>query len=110
MSQLHTQLLTDDTSGLLVERTFRLRVVSGPDQGKEHVLDEGTTMVGTHADNDLVLTDATVSRYHLEIRVRRDSVTSTFCAPASTPDTLPGTYPSRRMTSTCGPGRSPPTA
>jgi len=74
VSQVHTQLLTDGASGLLVSRTFRLRVVSGPDQGKEHVLDEGTTMVGTHADNDLVLTDATVSRYHLEIRVRRDGI------------------------------------
>jgi DNA-binding NtrC family response regulator len=58
----------------LLERSFRLRVVSGPDQGKEHMLDEGTTMVGTHADNDFVLTDATVSRYHLEIRVRRDGI------------------------------------
>jgi DNA-binding NtrC family response regulator len=66
--------LTDDTSGILLERRYRLRVVSGPDQGKEHMLDEGTTMVGTHADNDLVLTDATVSRYHLEIRVRRDGI------------------------------------
>ncbi|MDX2089515.1 MAG: sigma 54-interacting transcriptional regulator [Kofleriaceae bacterium] len=74
MSQLHTQLLTDDASGLLVERTFRLRVVSGPDQGKEHTLDEGTTMVGTHTDNDLVLTDSTVSRHHLEVRVRRDGI------------------------------------
>ncbi|HEV7556469.1 MAG TPA: sigma 54-interacting transcriptional regulator [Kofleriaceae bacterium] len=74
MTSIHTQLLTDDTSGLLVERTFRLRVVGGPDQGKEHVLDEGTTMVGTHADNDLVLTDATVSRHHLEVRVRRDGI------------------------------------
>ncbi|MEO8550446.1 MAG: sigma 54-interacting transcriptional regulator, partial [Kofleriaceae bacterium] len=74
MSSVHTQLLTDDTSGLLLERSFRLRVVSGPDQGKEHMLDEGTTMVGTHADNDLVLTDATVSRYHLEVRVRRDGI------------------------------------
>jgi len=74
VTSIHTQLLTDDTSGLLVERTFRLRVVGGPDQGKEHVLDEGTTMVGTHADNDLVLTDATVSRYHLEVRVRRDGI------------------------------------
>ena len=74
MSQVHTQLLTDDASGLLVERSFRLHVVSGPDQGKLHMLDEGTTMVGTHADNDLVLTDATVSRYHLEIRVRRDGI------------------------------------
>jgi DNA-binding NtrC family response regulator len=58
----------------LLERSYRLRVISGPDQGKEHMLDEGTTMVGTHADNDLVLTDATVSRYHLEIRVRRDGI------------------------------------
>jgi len=74
VSTIHTQLLTDDASGVLVERSFRLRVVSGPDQGKEHTLDEGTTMVGTHADNDLVLTDATVSRYHLEIRVRRDGI------------------------------------
>jgi DNA-binding NtrC family response regulator len=74
VSQVHTQLLTDDASGMLVERMYRLRVVSGPDQGKEHVLDEGTTMVGTHADNDLVLSDATVSRYHLEIRVRRDGI------------------------------------
>jgi DNA-binding NtrC family response regulator len=74
VSTVHTQLLTDDASGLLLERSFRLRVVSGPDQGKEHMLDEGTTMVGTHSDNDLVLSDATVSRYHLEIRVRRDGI------------------------------------
>ena len=74
MSTVHTQLLTDDASGILLERSYRLRVVAGPDQGKEHMLDEGTTMVGTHADNDLVLTDATVSRYHLEIRVRRDGI------------------------------------
>ena len=74
MSSVHTQLLTDDTSGILLERSYRLRVVAGPDQGKEHMLDEGTTMVGTHADNDLVLADATVSRYHLEVRVRRDGI------------------------------------
>jgi two-component system, NtrC family, response regulator GlrR len=74
VSQVHTQLLTDDASGVLLERRFRLHVAAGPDQGKDHMLDEGTTMVGTHADNDLVLTDATVSRYHLEIRVRRDGI------------------------------------
>jgi DNA-binding NtrC family response regulator len=74
VTSIHTQLLTDDASGLLLERSFRLRVVAGPDAGKDHMLDEGTTMVGTHADNDLVLTDATVSRYHLEIRVRRDGI------------------------------------
>ncbi|HEU4730636.1 MAG TPA: sigma 54-interacting transcriptional regulator [Kofleriaceae bacterium] len=74
MSEVHTQLLTDDASGALVERRYRLRVVAGPDQGKEHALEDGTTLVGTHADNDLVLTDATVSRHHLEIRVRRDGI------------------------------------
>jgi DNA-binding NtrC family response regulator len=74
LSEVHTELLTDDTSGKLLERRYRLRIVSGPDQGKEHALEEGTTMIGTHADNDLVLTDATVSRYHLEIRVRRDGI------------------------------------
>jgi len=74
VSAVHTQLFTDDASGALVERGFRFRVVSGPDAGAEHVLDEGTTMVGTHADNTIVLTDQTVSRYHLEIKVRRDGV------------------------------------
>jgi DNA-binding NtrC family response regulator len=74
VSEVHTKLLTDDSSGALVERRYRLRVVSGPDHGKDHVLEAGTTMVGTHADNDLVLTDATVSRYHLEIRMRRDGI------------------------------------
>jgi DNA-binding NtrC family response regulator len=74
VTAIHTQLLTDDASGLLVERRFKLRVASGPDVGRELVLDDGTTMVGTHADNTFVLTDATVSRYHLEIRVRRDGI------------------------------------
>jgi len=74
VSDVHTQLLTDDASGMLVERRYRLRIVGGPDQGKELALEAGTTMVGTHADNDLVLTDATVSRYHLEIRLRKDGI------------------------------------
>jgi DNA-binding NtrC family response regulator len=74
VSDVHTQLLTDDASGRLVERRYRLRIVGGPDQGKEHVLEDGTTMVGTHADNDLILTDATVSRYHLELRVRKGGI------------------------------------
>jgi DNA-binding NtrC family response regulator len=74
VSEVHTQLLTDDASGALVERRYRLRVVAGPDQGKEHALEDGTTLVGTHADNDLILSDATVSRHHLEIRVRRDGI------------------------------------
>ena len=71
---VHTQMYTDAASGQLVERIFRLHVVSGADQGKLFTLDSGTTLVGTHSDNNFVLTDATVSRYHLEIRVKRDGI------------------------------------
>jgi DNA-binding NtrC family response regulator len=72
-TQVHTSLYTGVDGGLL-ERSFRLRVVGGPDAGLTHALDEGTTLVGTHHDNDVVLTDDTVSRYHLELRLRSDGV------------------------------------
>ena len=69
-----TQLYTDVATGELRERQFRVTVVSGPDRGLERVLESGTTLVGTHPNNDLVLTDDTVSRYHLELQVRRDGL------------------------------------
>ena len=73
MSSVPTNLYTD-AGGQLVERRYRLAVVVGPDAGLTHAIDSGTTMVGTHADNDVVLTDGTVSRYHLELQVRRDGL------------------------------------
>jgi transcriptional regulator with PAS, ATPase and Fis domain len=70
-----TQLYTDVATGELLERHFRLVVAAGPDRGAAHELDEGgTAMIGTHPDNDLVLTDDRVSRYHLEVQVRRDGL------------------------------------
>ncbi len=69
----HTNVYTD-AGGQLIERSFRLTVVSGPDAGLSRVIEAGTTMVGTHADNDVVLTDSTVSRYHLELQLRRDGL------------------------------------
>jgi DNA-binding NtrC family response regulator len=70
----HTALYTDAATGELLERHWRLRVSAGPDSGAERVVDGGTVMIGSHADNDLVLTDTTVSRYHLEVQVRRDGL------------------------------------
>ena len=71
----HTaQLYTDAATGQLRERHFRVAVVRGPDQGQERTLDTGTTLVGTHPNNDLVLTDKTVSRYHLELQVKSDGI------------------------------------
>ncbi len=65
----HT-LYTDVATGVLIERRFRMIVKEGPDAGAEFALDSGTILLGTHENNDIVLKDETVSRYHLEIQVR----------------------------------------
>ena len=43
---------------------FRLRVVDGPDRGKEQICDGAELAIGTAPGNHLVLTDPTVSRHH----------------------------------------------
>ncbi|MCA3016945.1 MAG: sigma 54-interacting transcriptional regulator [Myxococcaceae bacterium] len=48
-------------------REWTVEVVSGPDKGKRVTTLEGLVRVGSDATNDLVLTDTTVSRRHLEI-------------------------------------------
>lgn len=48
-----------------------LVVSSGPDRGKELLVTGNRFRVGKSPDNDLVIADETVSRYHLEI-VRED--------------------------------------
>ena len=48
-------------------RRMRLTVVDGPDAGLERSLERGVVHLGSHDDNDLVLTDDTVSRFHAEI-------------------------------------------
>jgi len=59
--------LRHERKGLPV-RSLRLDVVEGPDAGKRHVAESDLVTIGTAAGNDLVLTDESVSRYHLEIR------------------------------------------
>ncbi|MDP3278142.1 MAG: FHA domain-containing protein [Deltaproteobacteria bacterium] len=58
--------MTDDRSTLNVRRV-RVRVTAGPDRGREAMLEAGTLLVGTHSDNDLVLRDPAVGKYHLEL-------------------------------------------
>ena len=48
-------------------RQLRVQVVAGPDEGEARVAEGETFTVGTAEGNDLVLTDSTVSRYHLEL-------------------------------------------
>ena len=61
---------TDDGARGVRLRRYKLRVVEGPDTGLEQSLKVGTVIIGTSSDNDLELTDPTISRNHLEIQVR----------------------------------------
>lgn len=48
-------------------REWTVEVVAGPDKGKKYSALQGLVRVGSDPANDVVLTDATVSRRHLEI-------------------------------------------
>ncbi len=56
-----------------VVTTLRVEVVDGPDRGK-HATSTADLAVGTAKDNDLVVADFTVSRFHLEVSVRPGGV------------------------------------
>jgi len=62
-----TGVLATDPHGQLVVRRVRVRVLVGPDKSREALLEAGTLLVGTHSDNDLVLRDPQVGKYHLEV-------------------------------------------
>ncbi|MBK1720830.1 sigma 54-interacting transcriptional regulator [Thiocystis violacea] len=53
---------------------IELKVLSGPDAGREVKLALAGVTLGTASDNDVMLTDRTVSRHHAEIRVTHDGL------------------------------------
>jgi DNA-binding NtrC family response regulator len=53
-------------------RGFRLAVVEGPGEGKSWQSEGDRCSIGSFANNDFVIEDATVSRYHCEIRIDDD--------------------------------------
>jgi DNA-binding NtrC family response regulator len=55
-------------------KTLSVEVVEGPDKGAQFTGDSERVTVGTADDNDLKLTDSTVSRYHLELSRGPDRV------------------------------------
>jgi DNA-binding NtrC family response regulator len=54
-------------------RTLRVEVVKGSDAGRK-LGDRERIAIGTAEGNDLVLTDETVSRYHVELAIRGDRI------------------------------------
>ncbi len=65
-----TRLLTATKTETIKLRRARLRVVRGPDKGKELELGEqARVLIGTHPDAELSITDTSVSRRHAELRL-----------------------------------------
>jgi DNA-binding NtrC family response regulator len=59
--------LPGETISRVPVREWTVEVVAGPDKGKKVSTLEGLVRVGSDPTNDLVLTDTTVSRRHIEI-------------------------------------------
>ncbi|MCC7539526.1 MAG: sigma 54-dependent Fis family transcriptional regulator [Deltaproteobacteria bacterium] len=55
-------------------RTLRIEVTDGPDAGLSHVAESDTLSIGTASSNEVVLHDATVSRFHVELVARSDGI------------------------------------
>ncbi|MBK8010638.1 MAG: sigma 54-dependent Fis family transcriptional regulator [Deltaproteobacteria bacterium] len=76
------KLTVPQVAGVVPVQTLSVSVVSGPDKGKRVVATTDTISIGTAERNDLVLTDETVSRYHLELhhtgnRIQVEDLSST---------------------------------
>jgi transcriptional regulator with PAS, ATPase and Fis domain len=51
---------------------YKLVVTTGPNVGREYIVESDLVRVGANPDNDIVIPDGTVSRHHLEILVEED--------------------------------------
>ncbi len=67
-----TEILVDLNRGPLIVKKARFVVVKGRDEGKEAVIPKQSIAIGKLADNDLALTDPTVSRRHALVEERPD--------------------------------------
>ncbi|MCB9598327.1 MAG: sigma 54-interacting transcriptional regulator [Sandaracinaceae bacterium] len=63
-----------DSGAIAPVRSLRVEVVHGPDVGRTAWSEEDRLAVGSAKDNDLVLHDPTVSRYHLELVRDREGI------------------------------------
>ncbi len=67
-----TQILSGPGQKPLILKKARFKVTRGRDAGKELMLQKARISIGTLPENDLVLSDATVSRKHAVVEERPD--------------------------------------
>lgn len=58
----------------LVQQKIQLDVTSGPDRGRQLVMESDRLLIGTHPQSDLALSDPSISRHHAELRVTREGL------------------------------------
>jgi pSer/pThr/pTyr-binding forkhead associated (FHA) protein len=63
-----TVCLSGGKKKTVLDRSGKLMVLSGPMEGREFILGEELSRIGSSAENDIVVEDRTVSRRHCEIR------------------------------------------
>jgi DNA-binding NtrC family response regulator len=73
MDELDQKTTRADRPGTSVV-ALKLEVVAGPDAGASRIAETDRLTVGTAEGNELVLTDPTVSRYHLELSRAADGI------------------------------------
>ena len=67
-------LYTDPNTGELLRRRWTLTVTDGPDKGRKSKIDRSPALIGAAPAAVLVLTDDTVSRYHVEMDVFAEGI------------------------------------
>src|SRR5687767_12307272 len=71
---MDTLLISEHGTGELLERRWKIEVISGPDAGRSIVRERGSVLVGTQPDTDLILSDAAVSRAHARFELGAEGV------------------------------------
>lgn len=74
VSEQQRLVFSQPGSGSLLERSWKLEVLTGADAGKTVSLKASPSLLGAAPAAALVLTDDTVSRYHLEIDLFADGL------------------------------------
>jgi DNA-binding NtrC family response regulator len=64
-----TRVVGRDSGPVRVMQTWAIEVTGGPSRGLRARVESPRFRIGSHAANDLVLEDPTVSKHHLELRV-----------------------------------------
>jgi DNA-binding NtrC family response regulator len=66
------RVVAKDGAEVRLMHTCAVEILSGPDVGKSARIDKPLYRIGSHESNDLVLSDDSVSKHHLEISVVPD--------------------------------------